>query len=142
MLGFINSTAVLRISRAHRHGPVDISFPLYTQWHTRNAYLSAQVRRRCRLILRSPSQLSKLTQPSPSTKIRSFQHQALKDPPDSPPKQPSNLGSETEMVSQAEQRRVDWTVTKRLLENVWPRNDWKTRGTVVLGFGLLIAGKV
>ncbi len=42
----------------------------------------------------------------------------------------------------AEQRRTDWGIVKRLMENVWPKDDWKTRGTVVLGFGLLISGKV
>lgn len=28
------------------------------------------------------------------------------------------------------------------MSHVWPKNDWGTRGRVVLGFGLLIAGKV
>ncbi|KAF9053910.1 P-loop containing nucleoside triphosphate hydrolase protein [Hymenopellis radicata] len=42
----------------------------------------------------------------------------------------------------AEQRRTDWGIVKRLMDNVWPKNDWKTRGTVILGFGLLISGKL
>ena len=28
------------------------------------------------------------------------------------------------------------------MHHVWPRDDWNTRGRVLLGFGLLIAGKV
>ena len=42
----------------------------------------------------------------------------------------------------AEQRRSDWGITKRLLVNVWPKNDWKTRSTVLLGLGLLVSSKV
>lgn len=41
-----------------------------------------------------------------------------------------------------EQRKIDLGIIKRLMVNVWPKNDWKTRGTVLLGFGLLIGGKV
>ncbi|KAG2107598.1 P-loop containing nucleoside triphosphate hydrolase protein [Suillus cothurnatus] len=33
-------------------------------------------------------------------------------------------------------------IVKRLMSHVWPKDDWGTRGRVVLGFGLLIAGKV
>lgn len=42
----------------------------------------------------------------------------------------------------AEQRRTDWTIVKRLMVNVWPKNDWKTRLTVVFGFLLLVTAKV
>lgn len=45
-------------------------------------------------------------------------------------------------VTVAEQRRSDWTILKKLVPHVWPRDDWTTRGRVVLGFGLLISGKV
>lgn len=31
---------------------------------------------------------------------------------------------------------------KKLLLNVWPKNDWRTRGAVLLGFAFLITGKV
>ncbi|TFK69930.1 iron-sulfur clusters transporter ATM1 [Pluteus cervinus] len=44
--------------------------------------------------------------------------------------------------TKAEQRRTDWIIISKLLENVWPKGDWRTRGTVVLGFALLISGKV
>ncbi|PFH48386.1 hypothetical protein AMATHDRAFT_42317 [Amanita thiersii Skay4041] len=42
----------------------------------------------------------------------------------------------------AQQRQTDWRIAKRLLENVWPRGDWKTRGTVLFSFTLLIGAKV
>ncbi|OAX41496.1 P-loop containing nucleoside triphosphate hydrolase protein [Rhizopogon vinicolor AM-OR11-026] len=45
-------------------------------------------------------------------------------------------------VSVKEQRRKDWMIVRRLMSHVWPKDDWRTRGRVVLGFGLLIAGKV
>lgn len=31
---------------------------------------------------------------------------------------------------------------KKLLLNVWPKNDWRTRGAVLLGFAFLITGKI
>jgi len=45
-------------------------------------------------------------------------------------------------VSVKEQRRKDWMIVRRLMSHVWPKDDWRTRGRVVLGFSLLIAGKV
>ena len=45
-------------------------------------------------------------------------------------------------VSNAEQRRRDWAIVRRLLVHIWPKDDWATRGRVVLGVGLLISGKV
>ncbi|KAF4613576.1 hypothetical protein D9613_007429 [Agrocybe pediades] len=42
----------------------------------------------------------------------------------------------------AEQRRTDWSIIKRLMVNVWPENDWRTRLTVLGGFGLLVTAKV
>ncbi|KAH9831520.1 P-loop containing nucleoside triphosphate hydrolase protein [Rhodofomes roseus] len=50
--------------------------------------------------------------------------------------------SDSEHISQAEQRKKDWSIVKRLVENIWPKNDWSTRGRVLLGFGLLIGGKL
>ncbi|KAJ7614070.1 P-loop containing nucleoside triphosphate hydrolase protein [Roridomyces roridus] len=46
------------------------------------------------------------------------------------------------LVTAQEQRRTDWAITKSLVKHVWPKNDWKTRGTVVFGFGLLISSKL
>ncbi|KAF8239587.1 iron-sulfur clusters transporter ATM1 [Tricholoma matsutake] len=45
-------------------------------------------------------------------------------------------------VTAKEQRRNDWKIITKLMVNVWPKNDWKTRGTVLLGFGLLVSGKI
>jgi hypothetical protein len=45
-------------------------------------------------------------------------------------------------ISNAEQRRRDWAIVRRLLVHIWPKDDWETRGRVVLGVGLLISGKV
>ncbi|KAG6873048.1 Iron-sulfur clusters transporter atm1, mitochondrial [Termitomyces sp. Mi166 len=75
---------------------------------------------------------------------RAFRHLAPK--PDTPtstkPPPPTAGGVKSDIPTSKEQRKIDWTILKRLLVNVWPKNDWKTRGTVLLGFGLLIGGKV
>ncbi|KAH7930207.1 hypothetical protein BV22DRAFT_1125157 [Leucogyrophana mollusca] len=66
-------------------------------------------------------------------------------PPVQPSKQPDvaqKASLDSDSLSVKEQRRKDWTIVKRLMGNVWPKNDWGTRGRVVLGFGLLISGKV
>ncbi|PPQ75918.1 hypothetical protein CVT26_006396 [Gymnopilus dilepis] len=47
-----------------------------------------------------------------------------------------------EHPTNAEQRRTDWLIIKRLMSNVWPKNDWKTRLIVLGGFLLLITAKV
>ena len=75
-------------------------------------------------------------------RARLFGHMAgPKEPPKaeqpkSEPKPPADN------PTRAEQRRTDWTIIKRLLTNVWPKNDWKTRGTVLFGFVLLVSAKV
>lgn len=47
-----------------------------------------------------------------------------------------------ERVTAKEQRRKDWMVVRKLIGNVWPKDDWNTRVRVVFGFALLISGKV
>ncbi|CAE7131638.1 unnamed protein product [Rhizoctonia solani] len=62
-----------------------------------------------------------------------------------PPKgkdQPPAAGDTVVHISQAEQRRVDWEIVKRLVVNVWPKNEWTIRARVVLALSLLLAGKV
>jgi hypothetical protein len=59
-----------------------------------------------------------------------------------PTKVPKEFVGESVIVTQAEQRRSDWSIMKKLFKHVWPQNDWYTRGRVLLGFGLLISGKV
>ena len=59
-----------------------------------------------------------------------------------PLKKDSDFVTKGDNPTLAEQRRSDWGITKRLLVNVWPKNDWKTRWTVLLGLGLLVSSKV
>lgn len=53
----------------------------------------------------------------------------------------TDVGKE-ETVSDKEQTRRDWDIIKKLLPNVWPKNDWGTKTRVLLAIGLLIGGKV
>ncbi|KZT00956.1 P-loop containing nucleoside triphosphate hydrolase protein [Laetiporus sulphureus 93-53] len=62
--------------------------------------------------------------------------------PPGPAQKPQELVNEAVDISLAEQRRKDWSIVKRLAENIWPKNDWSTRGRVLVGFGLLISGKL
>lgn len=57
-------------------------------------------------------------------------------------KKDSDFVTKGDVPTPAEQRRSDWGIIKRLLVNVWPKNDWKTRWIVLLGFGLLVSSKV
>ena len=77
-----------------------------------------------------PSQKGSLSPPTP-----------LSSKP-SPLKKDSDFATKGDIPTLAEQRRSDWGITKRLLVNVWPKNDWKTRWIVLLGFGLLVSSKV
>ncbi|TBU25036.1 P-loop containing nucleoside triphosphate hydrolase protein [Dichomitus squalens] len=111
-----------------------------------------------------PSYLSQHRPPHSSTlrnPTRLFQHLAQQpqkaDPPASQSAQPANLvqpptsqknqanqdlGGDAIHISQAEQRKRDWNIVRKLAENLWPKDDWKTRGRVVLGLGLLVSGKL
>ncbi|BGP25073.1 Iron-sulfur clusters transporter atm1, mitochondrial [Rhodotorula toruloides] len=53
----------------------------------------------------------------------------------------TDIGKE-ETVSDKEQTRRDWDIIKKLLPNVWPKNDWGTKTRVLLAVGLLIGGKL
>ena len=87
-----------------------------------------------------------------ATQKRSFQHLAQQqqppkaEPPSSQPAPPTpakqDLGGDAVHVSQAEQRRRDWSIVRQLAVNLWPKDDYKTRARVVFGFGLLVGGKV
>lgn len=77
---------------------------------------------------------------------RSFQHlakESLKPTTTEakPPAKPA-ISEDVVHISQAEQRRRDWNIVKRLSGNLWPKNDWDTKARVVLGVGLLVSGKV
>ncbi|EAU83155.1 iron-sulfur clusters transporter ATM1 [Coprinopsis cinerea okayama7 len=58
------------------------------------------------------------------------------------PGKTTEQNASNENPTRAEQRRTDWIIVKRLMTNVWPKDDWRTRGTVVLGFILLISAKL
>ncbi|KAI6125090.1 P-loop containing nucleoside triphosphate hydrolase protein [Pisolithus croceorrhizus] len=58
------------------------------------------------------------------------------------PEPTQNIRAASAKTSPREQRRKDWMVVQKLMENVWPKNDWSTRGRVILGFALLISAKV
>jgi len=65
-------------------------------------------------------------------------------PPPSPatsPKEATPVAPKA-VISNAEQRRRDWAIVRRLAVHIWPKNDWGTRGRVILGVGLLVSGKV
>ncbi|GAA5929243.1 hypothetical protein JCM1841_004754 [Sporobolomyces salmonicolor] len=47
-----------------------------------------------------------------------------------------------DVVSEKEQSRRDWDIIKKLLPNVWPKNDWGTKTRVLLAIALLIGGKL
>jgi len=71
---------------------------------------------------------------------RAFGKSAPQGKPDTPAKHPPP--PPPKIPTQAEQRKTDFSIAKRLLVNVWPKDDWKTRSTVLGGFGLLITAKV
>lgn len=85
---------------------------------------------------------------------RCFQHLANQPPkPEAPAKgavlakdvvsaKKQDLGDDGVHISQADQRRKDWNIIKRLAKHIWPKNDWSTRGRVIAGLGLLISAKV
>ncbi|KAJ6544991.1 P-loop containing nucleoside triphosphate hydrolase protein [Mycena vulgaris] len=68
---------------------------------------------------------------------RAFQQMAPQ-----PKKDETKPADDKEHVTAKEQRRTDWRIVKTLVKHVWPKGDWKTRGTVVFGFGLLISSKL
>ncbi|GAA5902594.1 hypothetical protein JCM6882_009326 [Rhodosporidiobolus microsporus] len=53
----------------------------------------------------------------------------------------TDVGKE-EKVSEKEQSRRDWDIIKKLLPNVWPKNDWGTKTRVLLALALLVGGKL
>ncbi|KAI1786461.1 P-loop containing nucleoside triphosphate hydrolase protein, partial [Ganoderma leucocontextum] len=81
----------------------------------------------------------------PST-VQSAQPAQPSPPPSGQPKAPTpakqDLSGDAIHISQSEQRKRDWNIVKKLAENLWPKDDWKTRGRVVLGLGLLVGGKL
>jgi len=82
------------------------------------------------------------TPAEPTTLSTSTHASSTSKPPTSPLDSSSSSPSHDSIPTNAQQRRTDWRIIKRLMINVWPRNDWKTRLTVLGGFGLLVSAKV
>ena len=40
------------------------------------------------------------------------------------------------------QRQKDWAIIKKLVPNIWPKDDWGTKSRVMIALGLLVGGKV
>ncbi|KAI9000654.1 P-loop containing nucleoside triphosphate hydrolase protein [Trametes punicea] len=105
--------------------------------------------RRISASLGDRSPLRRARNPSRDVCARFFQNlaqssQKTEVAPAQPPKHPSkqDLGSDAIHITQSEQRRRDWNIVRRLVQNIWPKDDWKTRGRVLIGFGLLVGGKL
>lgn len=99
---------------------------------------------------RPPSLFSKLATLADGTRtvqerVSTFSTKTTITPPPLPSSSKAGGKSfelESGVTTAAEQRRNDWIIAKRLMMNVWPKNDWKTRLTVVFGFVLLVTAKV
>ena len=50
--------------------------------------------------------------------------------------------SKTTDITEKEQSRKDWEIIRKLLPNLWPKDDWGTKTRVMLALGLLVGGKV
>ncbi|GJE89843.1 ABC transporter ATP-binding protein/permease [Phanerochaete sordida] len=91
--------------------------------------------------------------------LRSFQHLAQNSDKETPkatpqatqaavpkppplPSPPKSTSDDAVHISLKQQRKNDWEIIKRLSGNLWPKDDWSTRGRVVVGMGFLVAGKV
>lgn len=82
------------------------------------------------------------TPAEPTTLSPSIHSSSISKPSTPPPDSSTSSPSHDSIPTNAQQRRTDWRIVKRLMINVWPRNDWKTRLTVLGGFGLLVSAKV
>lgn len=60
----------------------------------------------------------------------------------SPSGTPVDLGESERHLTNAEQRKKDWDIVKKLMVNIWPRGNYNVKSRVIVGFGLLVAGKV
>lgn len=81
-------------------------------------------------------------QPTPTTSTTPSTPTSSEVKKDEAPKTAKTVGADDKHLTPAEQRRKDWAIIKRLVVNIWPANDWKTRGRVLFGLCLLVGGKV
>lgn len=94
-----------------------------------------------RLVLRSFQHLAQNSdKEAPKSTTQATQAAAPKPPP--PPTPPKSTSDDAVHISLKQQRKNDWEIIKRLSGNLWPKDDWSTRGRVVVGMGFLVAGKV
>ncbi|RPD72384.1 P-loop containing nucleoside triphosphate hydrolase protein, partial [Lentinus tigrinus ALCF2SS1-7] len=78
-----------------------------------------------------------------SPSIRLYQHLAQQpQKTDSPASAQPPAAPKAKQLSKSLEEMRDWNIIKKLSENLWPKDDWTTRGRVVLGFRLLISGKL
>ncbi|KAK2460266.1 hypothetical protein APHAL10511_007655 [Amanita phalloides] len=137
-------TFSLRLRPTSSHAPLYPRFtphnplkPYLTLWTPRRQFRHfAPLRNAPNSPLENPKSPSTPSAPPPTTS-------AKPQPPSLPSASPvANAKPEEAEPTLAQQRKSDWAIIKRLLENVWPRGDWKTRGTVLFSFTLLVGSKV
>ena len=110
------------------------------EWYTSGAWLSS--------ISPHPCLPPRSVAPRPRRLFRHLAAQGANSPPHSSKaatgvnESPQPTPTSKATISNAEQRRRDWSIVRRLLVHIWPKDDWATRGRVVLGVGLLVCGKV
>lgn len=51
-------------------------------------------------------------------------------------------GNKNGVVSNQEQRKMDWAIMKDMVQYLWPKNDFNTRFRVSVSLGLLVGAKV
>lgn len=54
----------------------------------------------------------------------------------------AKLAGEGVDLGEKEQSRRDWEIIKKLIPNIWPKDDWGTKTRVLVAVGLLVGGKV
>lgn len=55
--------------------------------------------------------------------------------------EPVDVSKATE-VTEKEQSRRDWEIIRKLVPNIWPKDDWGTKTRVMVAVGLLVGGKI
>lgn len=75
--------------------------------------------------------------PKPTPAFLKTQSLNSNDPKGSLNSSPRSMGQ----VTVREQRKKDWSIMRKMMEHMWPR-DLAVRSRVVLGLGLLVGGKV
>lgn len=69
------------------------------------------------------------------------QHSSPDGPGSHDPHDPHDVMKSVE-TSEKEQSKRDWEIIKKLVPNIWPKDDFGTKARVIAAVGLLIGGKV